>query len=77
MHGVNFQSLLVSKETWARFLPKVIAIVSVCEGEPTYVIPVFSSTFLAELLLCYLTGNILGLKSCHRQHADDIWMMYG
>ena len=39
------QSLLVSKETWARFLPKVIAIVSVCEGEPSYVVSVFSSTF--------------------------------
>ena len=29
--------------------------------------------FLAELLLCYLTGNILGLKSC-RRCTDDMQM---
>ena len=44
----SLQSLLVSKETWASFLPKVIAIVSVCEGEPSYVVPVFSSTFFSR-----------------------------
>ena len=36
---------------------------------------VFVGWFLAQLLLCYLTGNIFGVQISCRRRADDMWTM--